>query len=73
MYGKAKGLKFKMVSDYTDGDVEDKINLFLFHNPNVEILDIKYSKTYHEDDSMYGTERGIVIYREDIDIDKILK
>jgi len=63
-YGKAKGLKFKMFTDYVDGDVEFKINKFLDENPEVNILDIKYDKSYHVDDGMYGTERGIIIYRE---------
>ena len=64
MYGLAKGVKVKLFSDYTDGDVEDKLNKFFEENPSIEILDIKYLKSYHEDDGMYGTERGLLIYRE---------
>jgi len=63
MYGKASGLKVKLFTDYTDGYVEDKLNKFFEDNPEIEVLDIKYSKSYHVDDEMYGTERGMLIYK----------
>lgn len=65
VYGKAKGIKVIEFANYTDGDVEQKLNKFFAENEHVTVLDIKYTNTYHHDDGMYGTEKALVIYRED--------
>ena len=65
LYGKAKGLRVREFSNYTDGDVEHKLNMFFMDNENITVLDIKYTNTYHHEDTMWGTEKALVIYRED--------
>lgn len=65
VYGKAKGLKTMEFANYTDGCVEEKLNKFFEENESITVLDIKYTNTYHHDDGMFGTEKALLIYRED--------
>ncbi|MEK4122031.1 hypothetical protein [Lysinibacillus sp. FSL K6-0102] len=64
MYGLADGLRTKEFANYTDGDVESKLNKFFKENPKIIVLDIKYTNTYHHDYEMYGTEKALLIYRK---------
>lgn len=63
MYGKAKGLKVKYFGDYTDGNVEEKLNVFFTENPDIEIVDVKFE--YRPSEAyQYGHEFALVFYRE---------
>ncbi|UGO50682.1 hypothetical protein PQE68_gp091 [Bacillus phage vB_BanS_Sophrita] len=68
MIGLAKDLKVKTFADYTDGDVEEKMNQFFLDNAFVEIIDIKYFNGYSTIESdmgnSYGRETGMIIYRK---------
>ena len=62
MYGRAEGLKVKYFSDYTDGDVETKLNKFFNENPEAEIIDVKFERQFIEGYD-YGHEIALVFYR----------
>lgn len=67
MIGLAQGLQVKTFADYTDGDVEEKMNQFLKDNPFFEIVKIIYFNGYstmQEDIIGYGRETGMIVYRE---------
>ena len=63
MYGKAKGLKVKYFGDYTDGSVEEKLNVFFTENPEIEVVDVKFEYRPNEQ-YQYGHEFALVFYRE---------
>lgn len=66
MRDQAGNLRIKLITDFTDGDVEEKVNKFFRENPELIILDIKYFNGYSvvgsEDLDSYGRETAMIVY-----------
>lgn len=60
----SKGLKVKQFNDYTDGNVEEKLNKFFQDNPNLSVIDIIYNNMNPSEGYEFCYEWCLLIYKE---------
>jgi hypothetical protein len=64
MYGRARNVFFKMFSDGTNQfDIDMQMNDWAHANPDVEIIDLKFSMCWDTGNQMYATQ-AIVVYKK---------